>query len=327
MKVLVTGSSGHLGEALMRTLPLAGHEPVGLDARPGAFTRHTGSICDVNLVRSTIRGADAVIHTATLHKPHVATHSWADFVDTNITGTRILLQAAVEAGVGAFLFTSTTSAFGRALRPPAGAPAAWIDEEVSGRVKNIYGATKTAAEDLCELTHGQTAMPVLVLRTSRFFPEEDDNPQVRARYRPENAKANEFLYRRVDLADAASAHVCALERAGEIGFAKYIISATPPFDRDDVAGLRDDAPPTVWSRFPSGKAIYESRGYEMFDSIDRVYSNARARRELGWEPEYDFARILRQLDAGDPIGSALAREVGVKGYHGDAFADGLYPVA
>ena len=45
-------------------------------------------------------GVQAVFHTATLHKPHVATHSRQDFVATNITGTLNLLEEAVAAGVG-----------------------------------------------------------------------------------------------------------------------------------------------------------------------------------------------------------------------------------
>ena len=73
MKLLVTGSAGHLGEALMRTLPLAGHEPFGLDVKESAFTHRVGSIVDRGLVRVCVRGMDAIIHTATLHKPHVAT--------------------------------------------------------------------------------------------------------------------------------------------------------------------------------------------------------------------------------------------------------------
>jgi UDP-glucose 4-epimerase len=64
-----------------------------------------------------MRGVGAVVHTATLHKPHVDTHSRQAFVDTNITGTLNLLEEAMRVGVRAFVFTSTTSVFGRALRP------------------------------------------------------------------------------------------------------------------------------------------------------------------------------------------------------------------
>ena len=52
-----------------------------------------------------------------------------------------------------------------------------------------------------------------MLRTSRFFPEEDDNRKVRETYSDANVKANEFLYRRVDIEDVVSAHLLAAERA------------------------------------------------------------------------------------------------------------------
>jgi 3-beta hydroxysteroid dehydrogenase/isomerase family len=65
----------------------------------------------------------------TLHKPHVATHSRQEFVDTNITGTLNLLEESVAAGVESFIYTSTTSVLGDALVPPRGAPAAWITED------------------------------------------------------------------------------------------------------------------------------------------------------------------------------------------------------
>src|SRR4051812_8167918 len=115
MKVLVTGSSGHLGEALVRTLTNFGHEVVGLDILESPFTAHLGSIVDRAFVRRCLAGAQTVFHTATLHKPHVATHRRQDFVDVNVAGTLNLLEEAVNAGVTSFVFTSTTSVFGDAL--------------------------------------------------------------------------------------------------------------------------------------------------------------------------------------------------------------------
>jgi UDP-glucose 4-epimerase len=322
MRILVTGSAGHLGEGLIRVLREDGVDAVGLDVLSSPYTDILGSIADRATVQRAIEGVDAVVHAATLHKPHVGSHQRQDFVDTNVTGTLNLLEEAVARGVGRFVFTSTTSTFGRALTPAPGAPAAWITEDVTPVPRNIYGATKTAAEDLCELVHRDHGLPCLILRTSRFFPEADDRDEVRAAYEDANLKVNELLYRRVDLADVVGAHRLALDRAPEIGFGRYIISATTPFTRDDLADLRDDAPAVVRRLFGDFERVYAERGWRMFDSIERVYVNERARHELGWAPHYDFGRALELLAAGDDVRSPLAHAVGAKGYH--AVSTGVY---
>ena len=276
MRVLVTGSSGHLGEALVRTLQHAGHEAVGIDVRAGAFTTHVGSIVDRAFVSRCLSGVEKVFHAATLHKPHVATHSRQQFIDTNLTGTLNLLEESVSAKVRAFIFTSTTSVFGDALIPPVGAPAAWVTEDVTPVPKNIYGVTKAAAEDLCQLFHRNEGLPCLVLRTSRFFPEEDDSQAARAAYADANLKVNEYLHRRVDIEDVATAHLRAAECAGKIGFGRYIISATTPFLREDLAELRTSASEVVGRRVPEYETVYAELGWKMAPNIDRVYVNARA---------------------------------------------------
>jgi UDP-glucose 4-epimerase len=326
MRVLVTGSSGHLGEALVRTLREGGREVVGLDILEASCTTGVGSIADRSCVRRYMTGVQAVFHAATLHKPHVATHSRQAFIDTNITGTLNLLEEAVAADVGAFVFTSSTSVFGDALVPPPGAPAVWVTEEVTPVPRNIYGVTKAAAEDLCQLFHRNHGLACVVLRTSRFFPEEDDNEVARETYAADNAKANEFLFRRVDLEDAVSAHLLAAERAAAIGFGRYIVSATTPFLPEDLPELRSNAPAVVRRRVPSYQAEYERRGWKMVPSIERVYINDRARNELGWRPRYDFEHLIERLKAGEDIKSPLARLIGSKGYHAKMFAEGPYPV-
>ena len=317
MRVLVTGSAGHLGEALMRALPAEGRECVGVDILPSPYTTVVGSIVERDVVRRCVDGVDAIVHAATLHKPHVGSHTRQDFVDVNVTGTLNLLEAAVEAGVARFVFTSTTSAFGRALVPAPGEPAAWITEDVVPVPRNVYGVTKVAAEDLCELVHRDHALPVLILRTSRFFPEDDDRDDVRAAYDDTNLKVNELLYRRVDLQDVVDAHRLALDRADAIGFGRYIISATTPFTQDDLAGLRADAPAALARHVPGFAERYAALGWRMFGSLDRVYVNERARTELGWAPRYDFRRALELVAAGEDHRSPLARAVGAKGYHAE----------
>jgi UDP-glucose 4-epimerase len=324
MRIVVTGSSGHLGEALMRVLGDDGVDVVGLDVLASPFTTVVGSVADRGCVRRCVEGADAILHTATLHKPHVGSHRREDFVHTNVNGTLTLLEEGVAAGVSRFVFTSTTSAFGRALVPAKGEPAAWISEDVRPVPRNIYGVTKVAAEDLCELVHRDHGLPCLILRTSRFFPEGDDRDDVRTTYDDLNVKVNELLYRRVDLEDVVSAHRLALERAPEIGFGRYIISATTPFTPADRAELRSDAPAVVRRVVPAYEEVYAQRAWTMFDSLERVYDNARARNELGWSPRYDFASAVESLAAGEDPRSLLALAVGAKGYH--AVSTGPYTV-
>jgi UDP-glucose 4-epimerase len=325
MRILVTGSSGHLGEALVRTLRETVHEVIGLDRTASPFSDTVGTIADRAVVRRCMQGVDAVIHTATLHKPHVATHSRQDFVDTNIAGTLNLLEEAVSAGVTSFVFTSTTSVFGSAMTPRRDAPAVWVTEDLRPIPKNIYGVTKSAAEDLCELHHRLHDLACVVLRTSRFFPEEDDDPALRGAYADANVKANEYLYRRVELQDVVDAHLRALEKVRSIGFGRYIISATTPFLPEDLAELRGDAPAVVERRVPEYVAAYARRGWRMFPGIDRVYDNRAARRDLDWRPRYDFRRVVECLREGDAPWSDLARAVGAKGYHDRAFVKGSYP--
>lgn len=326
MRVLVTGSSGHLGEALACTLRELGQEVVGLDVIERPFTTHVGSITDRDVVRRCMVGVQTVFHAATLHKPHVATHTRQDFVDTNVSGTLNLLEEAVATGVESFVFTSTTSVFGDALVPPVGAPAAWVTEEVTPIPRNIYGVTKAAAEDLCQLFHRNQGLACIVLRTSRFFPEADDDRRAREAYVDENLKVNEYLHRRVDIEDVVSAHVLAAAQAPSLGFRRYIISATTPFLPSDLPGLRSDAPLVVRRRVPEYETEYGRRGWTMTPRIDRVYVNQRARSELGWEPQYDFKLLVHRLGADQDVRSPLARRIGSKGYHPVEFTDGPYPI-
>src|SRR5688500_10722339 len=130
MTILVTGSAGHLGEALMRALRAQDRAAIGADIVASAFTDRVGSIADPAFVEVCMTDASAVVHAATLHKPHIATHNRQAFVDTNVAATLNLLEAAARRGVSAFVYTSTTSVFGDALTPADDAPAVWVTEDL-----------------------------------------------------------------------------------------------------------------------------------------------------------------------------------------------------
>ncbi|ORY39432.1 NAD dependent epimerase/dehydratase family protein [Rhizoclosmatium globosum] len=312
--VLVTGAAGHLGAALMLELPSLGYRPLGIDILPSETTSVQGSISDRDFVASLVKanpGIRHVVHTATLHKPHVDSHSVQDFIDTNVTGTQVLLEAAATlTALESFLFISTTSTFGAALSPSPGSPAAWINESVTPIPKNIYGITKCAAEDLCFLAYKKQRLPVLVLRTSRFFPEQDDDEQRRAALDDSNLKVLELVYRRVDVADVVSACVAGMKNARRIGWSKFIISAPTPFqnDAETLEVLNRDAKSVFERVVPQSVQVFEQR-------LDRVYDSGKAVKELGWKPVYTFERALEQIAKGQEWRSELTLRVGKKGYH------------
>lgn len=334
--VLVTGSSGHLGHALMLSLPSHGYTPLGIDilssSLPNTFR---GSITDrafVNSILASHPSLKHVIHTATLHKPHISTHSEQAFTETNITGTQVLLEEAASHDIASFVFVSTTSVFGSVLAPEPGEPAVWIDEDVTPVPKNIYGITKVGAEHACRRVHTQTGMPVVVLRASRFFPEGDDDERRRGSMGDDNLKVCELAYRRVDIADVVGACVCAARKgaSGEVTWGRFIISAPPPFPKDngtlktlnagDGEGVGE-----IMERCVQGcGAMFQTKGWRFLDRVDRIYDSSRAENVLEWKPLYTFSSAVEKLTKGQEWRSELTNTVGKRGYHD--ISTGIYTV-
>ena len=301
MKVLITGSSGWLCRTLMPLLKDRGHDVTGLDVVEGPHTDIVGSVADRILVDRVCDAQpfDAVVHAGALHKPDIARYPAQAFVDVNVTGTLNLLEAARRRRGVRFVFTSTTSLMiSKAIREESAACAVWLDEAFGPiEPRNIYSVTKHAAENLCRMHHVSTGAPVIVLRTSRFFPEEDDTL---TDLPGPNLKCNEMLNRRATTQDMARAHLAALEKAHQVGFGLYIVSAPTPFDRKDAAALKADAAAVILKAFPHAGSAYAQRGWRLPERISRVYDGRAICRALDFEYETDFERVLDHLSRGEP---------------------------
>jgi UDP-glucose 4-epimerase len=277
MKVLVTGSSGRVGGAIAARLSLR-HHVTGVDLRPGALTTALGDIRDTATLAGLCAGLDAVVHTAALHVPDLAARTAAEFQSVNVDATRRLLQVCGEAGIGRFVYTSTTSIYGEALVPEGGA-AVWVTEELTPRPRDAYDETKLAAEAACaDAAHA--GLSCISLRMSRCFTEE---PHLVAIYR---------LYRGVDAEDVAQAHELALASTPAT-FEIYNVSAPSPFGAADCPRLLTDAAAVLLERHPWARAEFARRGWLLPQSIDRVYVVDKAITELGYRPVHDFASLFR----------------------------------
>ena len=273
MKILVTGSSGRVGGAVAARLSLR-HAVTGVDLKPGPLTTELADIEDTARLAALLPGMDAVVHTAALHVPDLASRSAADFRAVNVDATRRLLAAAGEAGVRRFVYTSTTSLYGDAMLPESG-EAVWVTESLAPRPRDAYDETKLAAEAACA-DAARAGLPCVALRMSRCFPEE---PRLMAAYR---------LHRGVDAEDVAQAHELALT-PGLAGFAVFNVSAPTPFVEADCRRLFEDAAAVILERFPWAGAEFARRGWELPRMIDRVYVVERAIAELGYRPQHGFS--------------------------------------
>ncbi len=279
MRILVTGTSGQIGSVIAEMLS-SDHSVVGVDLTPAKHTTQVGNLSDRDFIFSVVKGINIVVHTASLHAPHIKKYSPQAFIDTNIKGTQTLLEASIKNGIRRFIYTSTTSLYGYSMVPSK--KAVWVTEDLRPKPRDIYDVTKIAAENMCRVMSETHGLPCLSLRVSRFFPE------------PEYLMAIYRLYRGVDVRDAAAAHILAMQ-AKIGGYDVFNVSARSPFSEDETPELFHDAPSVLRHHFPSIDELFAQKGWELPQSIDRVYVIEKAEKLLRYRPKYNFDTYLHEL--------------------------------
>jgi UDP-glucose 4-epimerase len=279
VRVLVTGSSGQLG-AVISSMLSKKHSIIGIDSLSGKYTSHLGDITDYDFVLSITKNVEIIIHTCSLHAPHLKTHSSEEFINTNVKGTLNLLKSAIQNRIRRLVYTSTTSLYGHAM--VSRNQAVWVTEDLMPRPRDIYDATKIAAEGLCEIFANNYDLTCVSLRVSRYFPESDYLTTV---YR---------LYRGVDVRDAATAHILAMTAENK-GYEVLNISALPPFSRNDTYDLLHDAPNVLLRHFPDIDKLFAKKGWKLPKRIDRVYSIDKAKKIINYSPSFNFNTLIEML--------------------------------
>jgi dTDP-glucose 4,6-dehydratase len=173
MQILITGAEGFIGSHLTEELVKLGHTVRAfvlynsynswgwLDHCPeevkGHFEVFTGDIRDPYGVREAMKGCEVVMHLAALIAIPYSYHSPATYVDTNVTGTLNILQAARDLGITKVIQTSTSEVYGTARFVP-------ITEDHPLQGQSPYSATKIAADQLAYSFYAAFNLPVVIVR-------------------------------------------------------------------------------------------------------------------------------------------------------------------
>ena len=287
MRVLVTGAGGTLGTALAPVLATAGHEPVLLDLRPlrSPYECIQGDLRRPKDVLAAASGVDVIVHTAAVHGIHLRDHSVRDFYDLNLTGTLNVWQAAAEVGARAVVFSSTMGVYQSRNTTPGRAAA--LPEDVPLRPGDVYGWTKMAGEELCQLygrTHG---IPSVGLRFGMFVPEPFFRYGIR------------LLYGGVDTHDVVRSVMTSIDAltSGNVTWETFNIESVVPFTDDDTEQLALDPMPVLDKYYPGASELLRERGVESLAPITVYYPMNHAEKVLGFKPQCNFDRWLEELES------------------------------
>ncbi len=162
MKILVTGSAGYIGSALIDLLDEIGIETVSYDIRDNP----KDDVKDFNRLQSKIKNIEGVIHLAAVSRVKIAQENPLECIQTNIGGTINILDAARQEIVNVehpwIIFGSSREVYGEPKILP-------VTEESPRNAINIYGISKVTGEDLCKMYTEHYRLKTRVLRFSNVY--------------------------------------------------------------------------------------------------------------------------------------------------------------
>ncbi len=322
MRILVTGGGGFLGRALVDMLRARGDTVRSFSRTPPpelaalGVEIYTGDLADADKVGQAVRGCEAVLHVAA--KAGVW-GSWQEYFRPNVLGTRNLLAACRQQGVGRLIYTSTPSVVFN------GEAHAGADESLPyGRdFPCHYPHTKALAEQEVLAAHDPQKLAVVALRPHLIWGAGDPHLVPRILARAQRLRIIGDGENRVDLTHvrhAAQAHLLALDALANprhpAGGRAFFISdgapvklwdwinellgrlGRPPIEKrlslraaKTVGGVLE----TLWRVLPLRGEPPMTRFVATELAKDHWYSIAAARRDLGYAPAPDLSREMGEL--------------------------------
>ena len=275
MKILVTGGLGKVGEHVVDELLRGGHGVTVLDRLPGPREESParylmGEVQDLGQMIEAAAGADAIIHLAAVHNPHVAPSGVV--FQTNVTGTFNAHHAAFRLGIPRVVSTSSNAAVGWAYSEGAFLPDYLpIDEEHPCRPIDAYGLSKQVGETIAR-SYARKGVETVVIRPSGVVTPEALDEMRRAGGR-KPGEWREYSY--IDVRDLAVAFRMAVERPVPSGAVMFVV-ADDSTVAEPLCDLLPRLNPAVGDR---ARGLTGTQG---------VFTNAKARQILGWEPRHSW---------------------------------------
>jgi nucleoside-diphosphate-sugar epimerase len=306
VKYFVTGATGFIGGRVVRQLRAAGHEVItvarnpakardlaalGVDVRPGDIT-------DRASLREPMTGVDGVFHIAAWYK--IGARDKSPATPTNVEGTRNVLETMRDLGIPKGVYTSTVTVFG----DTHGATA---DESyrAGGPWLSVYDRTKWQAHYQVAAPLMRAGLPLVIVQPGLTYGPGDTSAvhntlvQYLQGKLPMAPLRTTYCWAHVE--DTAQGHILAMERGrpGE----SYIIDG-PPHTFIDAMALaeqitgvpapRQHPPPAVFKALARvmdvvGAVVplpeaYSGEGLRSIAGVTYLATNAKARRDLGYNP-------------------------------------------
>lgn len=184
MKALVTGGAGFIGSNIVERLLQEGHEVIVIDNESSTVhekfywddrcKNYKYDICDYDLIYSLFEGVDIVFHVAAEARIQPAIINPLLTIKTNVLGTANVLQASREHGVKRFIYSTTSSYYGKKNSLPN------VEDQTEDCL-NVYSISKVSGEKLCKMYFELYGLKTISLR---YFNVYGKNEPVKGTYAP-----------------------------------------------------------------------------------------------------------------------------------------------